>query len=88
MTDPIDEIKSYIIISLTIKECALLMLPISLVSNNLPLKCPVLRCVLRLLAASITPGELETFSLTHASCTRSVPQHHHVKPGSLDSYTV
>jgi len=66
------------------QECALLELPISLVSNHLPLKCPALRCVLRQVAASITLGELEIFSLIRASYSKRVVQLLHVKPGNLD----
>ena len=58
---------------------------ISLMSNKLHLRSLALRCVLKLLAASITPGVLEIFSLDNASCSRNANQHHHVSPGSLES---
>ena len=60
---------------------------ISLVSNNLHLRSLALRCVPKLLAASITPGEQAIFSLINVSSSKNVVQLHHVSHGSQDAWS-
>jgi len=57
------------------------------VSNNLHLRSLALRCVLKVLGASITPGEQAIFSTINVSSSKNVVQLQHVKNGSQDAWS-